>query len=305
MSKVLVIGPCCLDIYKYGHTAQSPDGPHFLFREIAEEQYLGCAGNICANLRALGHEVFLYSTDTIGTTIKALLDNLGVQILFPRSYKFRGDHIKDRFCSENKRNTILRVDEPFKTSLRPQVYYEDLLRLVVEYPAFDAYYIADYGPFVPEPEDIEEIIEQIHYRHPNKPVFIDSRRKLFLNADYIKTNKKEYGRIESEDIKVLSKVNAPWVFCTYGCCGNILYTPAGNPSFYIPGRTQEKDVINTCGAGDVAFCVFLTLVLQNYNLRSIPRICHNIATETCKLSGTCLITPEIYKHFEELVAKIP
>ena len=57
---VLVVGDVMCDVYLWGKVSRiSPEAPVPIFESVERRQALGGAGNVAANLRALGCEVYL------------------------------------------------------------------------------------------------------------------------------------------------------------------------------------------------------------------------------------------------------
>ncbi|MBQ8124328.1 MAG: bifunctional heptose 7-phosphate kinase/heptose 1-phosphate adenyltransferase, partial [Kiritimatiellae bacterium] len=76
-ARLLVIGDVMLDRFVQGEVARiSPEAPVPVFRWSAERQMLGGAGNVIANLRALGAATTIVcrvGDDADGETVRQLL----------------------------------------------------------------------------------------------------------------------------------------------------------------------------------------------------------------------------------------
>jgi len=163
MSKVLVIGESCTDIFIYGKSnRKSPEGNGPVFIPTKEVYGAGMAGNSSNNLASMGVNVDLFSNEYIETT-------------------------KTRFVNEDTNELYMRLDEN-DTSDRMDV---SQLPNVDEY---DAILISDYNKGFVTEEDIEHISKL----HPL--VILDTKKKLgdwCKNLKFIKLNRSEYKKNES------------------------------------------------------------------------------------------------------------
>lgn len=163
MSKVLVIGESCTDIFIYGKSyRKSPEGNGPVFIPTKEVYGAGMAGNSSNNLASMGIDVDLFSNEYIGTT-------------------------KTRFVNEDTNELYMRLDEN-DTSDRMNVSQ------LPNVDGYDAILISDYNKgFV-----TEEDIEYISKLHPL--VILDTKKRLgdwCRNLKFIKLNRSEYKKNES------------------------------------------------------------------------------------------------------------
>lgn len=163
MSKVLVIGESCTDIFIYGKSIRkSPEGNGPVFIPTKEVYGAGMAGNSSNNLASMGVDVDLFSNEHIETT-------------------------KTRFVNEDTNELYMRLDEN-DTSDRMDV---SQLPNVDEY---DAILISDYNKGFVTEDDIEHISKL----HPL--VILDTKKRLgdwCKNLKFIKLNRSEYKKNES------------------------------------------------------------------------------------------------------------
>lgn len=161
---VLLIGDVCTDVYQYGTIDRlSPEAPVPVFVPTHKEDRAGMAGNVYANLVALGCKVNLLC----------------------------GHHsIKTRLIDSRSKQQIVRIDDDVKS--KP-------IRFDTAIPNYDAVVISDYGKGVVDYRVIEEIIEQSN--HGTKfPVFIDTKLTDIerMQGAWVKINELESSRIISE-----------------------------------------------------------------------------------------------------------
>ena len=159
MSKILVVGESCMDIFIYGDTPRlSPEGPAPVFIPTQEKYNGGMASNVESNLISLGCEVDLI-TNTSSIT-------------------------KTRYVHESSNTLLLRVDEG---DVVKQV--EDSKLKSVDYWEYNMVIISDYNKGFLTEEDIAYIA----YKHPN--VICDTKKKLgdwCKDLRFIKLNRTEF-----------------------------------------------------------------------------------------------------------------
>jgi D-beta-D-heptose 7-phosphate kinase/D-beta-D-heptose 1-phosphate adenosyltransferase len=157
--KILVIGDSCTDIFRYGKVERiAPEAPIPIILPEHETSNPGMAGNVVANLKALGAEVDFVTNKT--------------------------EIRKIRYVCSKYNYLLLRVDEndkcePIDASFLPEQEY-------------DAIVISDYCKGFLSEEDIEFIVQ-----NASNPIFLDTKKILgdwAHNVDFIKINYHEYER---------------------------------------------------------------------------------------------------------------
>lgn len=163
--KILLIGDDCVDVYQYGTVERiSPEAPVPVFKFSSEEQRPGMAGNVAANLRALGCEVDYLHSET---------------------------STKTRLIDSRSKQHIVRIDNDAKATA---------IRFDTAVPVFyDAVVISDYDKGTVSYELIEEIISQSH-SGVNYPVFVDTKKTDLdrFQGAWVKINELEHSKIKSE-----------------------------------------------------------------------------------------------------------
>jgi D-beta-D-heptose 7-phosphate kinase/D-beta-D-heptose 1-phosphate adenosyltransferase len=162
MSKVLVIGESCTDIFIYGKSnRKSPEGKGPVFVPLREVYNAGMAGNSANNLAAMGVDVDLFSNEQNETT-------------------------KTRFVNEDTNELYMRLDEN-------DISYRIDVSELPNVDEYDAILISDYNKgFVMEAD-----IEHISKLHPL--VILDTKKQLgewCKELSFIKLNRSEYKKNE-------------------------------------------------------------------------------------------------------------
>jgi len=169
MSKVLIVGDSCKDVFVYGKINRlTPEAPVPVFNPVRKTSNDGMAKNVANNVESLGVEIFTITN--------------------PNSIK------KVRYVDKKSNQLVLRVDEhdfcdrvesnklDSIRSNRAQVWGS-------EDNKFDAIIISDYCKGFLTEDDIKWICDN------NENVFVDTKKKLgewIDNATYIKINDLEY-----------------------------------------------------------------------------------------------------------------
>tara|TARA_R110000822_G_scaffold72421_3_gene174000 strand:+ start:9923 stop:10654 length:732 start_codon:yes stop_codon:yes gene_type:complete len=157
--KILVIGDSCTDIFRYGKVTRiAPEAPIPIIVPERETSNPGMAGNVVANLKALGAEVdFVTNTTEIR---------------------------KIRYVCSKYNHLLLRVDENDRCEAIDASYFFK--------EEYDAVVISDYCKGFLSEDDIEFITQNI-----TTPTFLDTKKTLgewAHNIDFIKINYHEYER---------------------------------------------------------------------------------------------------------------
>ena len=157
MSKVLVIGDSCTDIFRYGKIERlSPEAPVPVIKPTHQTENGGMAKNVKANLEALGLEVDIITNSN--------------------------DIKKIRYIDDKSNQMVMRVDE--------HDYCKPINRQeIMSVKNYDIVVVSDYCKGFLEEKHIEYICEQCDN------VFIDTKKKLgdwIKNASFIKINDLEH-----------------------------------------------------------------------------------------------------------------
>jgi len=155
--RILVIGDNCIDIFRYGKVTRiAPEAPVPIIIPERETSNPGMAGNVVANLKALGAEVEFITNKT--------------------------EIRKIRYVCSKYNYLLLRIDENDTCEKIDIVSFKT--------GVFDAVIISDYCKGFLTEEDIEIISKSF-----DCPIFLDTKKILgewAYNIDFIKINYHEY-----------------------------------------------------------------------------------------------------------------
>lgn len=160
--KLLVIGDCCVDIFRYGEVNRlAPEAPIPVLIPEYETSNPGMSGNVVNNLQALGAEVDLICN--------------------------KKEIRKIRYVCSKYNHLLIRIDENDTCENIKESYNLDS----IEWNKYDAIIISDYCKGFLDESDIEFIIS----KHPL--TFIDTKKTFdnwIKNVTFIKINHNEWLR---------------------------------------------------------------------------------------------------------------
>ena len=170
MSRVLVVGDSCKDVFVYGDINRlTPEAPVPVFNPTKETSNDGMAKNVANNVEALKSQIF---TITNSNSIR-----------------------KVRYVDKKSNQLVLRVDEHdycdrIDNDLLGKIKNNKCHLPILGETKFDAVIISDYCKGFLTEDDIKWICDN------NKNVFVDTKKKLgewIENVTYLKINSLEYG----------------------------------------------------------------------------------------------------------------
>ncbi len=264
-ARVLVVGDLMLDRFVWGEVRRiSPEAPVPVVRVTRESVHPGGAGNVVANLAALGARVAVVGAvgrDGRGRTIRRLLEGVGADPSGDVSVADGVSNEKTRIIAHSQQ--VVRLDrEPPAPS---QHLAERIRRQVARRAtAADVIVVSDYGKGTVGPALLESLAE-LRSRHgfaylvdPKQPNFAHYR-----GATLVKPNEAEAesasgirprdGRSLGEvGRRLLERWSSDAVLISRGEAGLALCRP-GRPPRHFPAAARE--VYDVTGAGDTVLAV--------------------------------------------------
>jgi len=160
---ILLVGDDCVDCYQYGTIDRiSPEAPVPVFKFSHEETRPGMAGNVNANLEALGCNVKFF-TDGLPST-------------------------KTRLIDSRSKQHIVRIDNDIQVQGLAVGFADNI-------NGYDAVVVSDYNKGVVSYELIEWLVKEFR-----GPVFVDTKKTELarLEGCIVKINALEYSLLKSE-----------------------------------------------------------------------------------------------------------
>jgi len=299
-TKVLVFGDIMLDQYMIGKaTRLCPEAPVPVVIIERTEWKLGGAGNIAANLKALGAEVVLMGligSDGEGEKIRQLAMEQGISFIALEG-KGRATTVKQRIMVQGR--LLLRIDredtDDMESSLRrafmnKMAAIEDVAAVV----------ISDYGKGAVH-EELTGYLAN-HYGRKAIPLYVDPKGDnygKYFGADVIKPNFSELEQVYRKPIKGLDDLQkaAGMVFeaaackkciVTWGENGAILFH-SPTDWVHIPAVVTPNPV-DVTGAGDVFLASYVYGKLAGLTDMKACRMANRLAAYSVSKTGTGTVT---------------
>jgi len=260
--KVLLIGDIMLDRFVYGSVKRiSPEGPIPVLSATREDKMLGGAGNVFANLQALGCDTHLISVvgyDDAAQEIKELVQKMGGYVAGLVEDASRATILKTRFLSQNQQ--LLRVDHENLIPFAEKMQRDILAELEEQMPDFKVMVLSDYGKGLLTPWFIRKLVKLA--RKNKVPVIVDPKGtdfSIYEGATIITPNKKELSEASNnhavdsdENIELAAKIiikqsGVDAVFATRSEDGMSVISKKMKPLHL---KTQAQEVYDVSGAGD-------------------------------------------------------
>ena len=253
--KVFVVGDIIVDKYRFlAPQRLNPEAPTIIFKPSHEECRLGGAGNVMANLIALGAKARLAAVvgsdwEKFGHHFPVLSDSVLVQA-------DRITTVKERLITD--RQQLLRIDIQSDHQIDGSVADKLLDHANYAIADADVVVVSDYGHGTMIPELCAPLMD--FCRRKNKPVIVDSKARdtigKYRGATIVLPNADEAKLIagldefDERDIAsfLLRQMKLDAVGITLGSRGILLCTKDGQETF--PVLKHDDEVVDVTGAGD-------------------------------------------------------
>ena len=264
--RVWAVGDLMLDEYVWGEVARiSPEAPVPVLAVAREEYTLGGAGNVAANLVALGARVAVAGVagdDRHGRLLRDRFQALGVDTEAIVTEAGRPTTRKTRIIAA--RQQVLRIDRETPRAVGAETVAAILARLEAGMASAGAVLVSDYGKGLLTRPMLAGVMAAA--RRWGKPVLVDPKGddySRYAGATLITPNRKEAARAAGIDIvdeaslhraaaiiQVRSGVDRLVVTC--GPDGMVLFEKNRPPRAI---RSEARQVFDVSGAGDTVVAV--------------------------------------------------
>ncbi len=296
--RVLVVGDVMLDKYTYGDVTRiSPEAPVPICQWTHEESFLGGAGNVVANLVALGVKVDFVSvvgSDFAGNAIKVFLKKLPRVKVNPIMFTEYKTTVKHRFISRGQQ--LLRVDTELDAPLNDFIFTH-LRRSVRTAMSFldksDVVIFSDYGKGVVGYE--QHLSDRMKFIvDPKGPDW-----ERYSGAYLVTPNLEELAVCIGAPIKTEVGIVAAAkviqkncgilnVLVTRGAEGMTLVTP--DTYYHIPAFAQE--IFDVTGAGDTVVAVMGAALAVGIEIYTAALLANKAAGIVVGRVGTSVVKTE-------------
>src|ERR1700687_3669995 len=321
--RIAVAGDFMLDRYVWGAaTRLSPEAPVPVVDFMNDSQVLGGAGNVAANLAALGATVLPFGVigeDEPGRAIRECLTAAGMAAKGLVADASRITTVKTRIVARQQQ--IVRVDRERRDPLARPLEESLIRRIKAALGHLDALVISDYDKGVVTDALADRVLTECHRR--GVPVLVKpktSRLFAYRGSTVIVCNAKEAGffvtrSLEDEESLVqagralLAHFGCSAVVITRGAEGLDLFEDTSPAGFHVPWTSREisyarvgqaatdrathgRQVFDVTGAGDTVLSVLALAVAARIPIREAAVLANAGASVIVGKLGTSTITPE-------------
>lgn len=327
--RIAVVGDWMLDRYTWGAAARlSPEAPVPVVDFASQSECLGGAGNVAANLAALGAKVLPFGVVGGDADGKAVLRGVGACGMKPHGILTDATRLtttKTRIVARHQQ--IVRVDRERREALSKLLEERIIRAIKSSMKKLDALVLSDYDKGVVSDALADRVLEFCRKR--GVPAFVKpktSRLFAYRGATSIVCNAKEAGffvtralndeaSIEQAGRALLAHFGCASVVVTMGEKGLMLFEEAVPKHLHVPATSFEvsfarfgkpgvdresggRQVFDVTGAGDTVLAVLALAAAAGAALADAAVLANAAAGVAVGKLGTSTIEPE------ELVAAV-
>ena len=322
-----VLGDLMLDRYLWGTASRlSPEAAVPVVDFVEQSECLGGAGNVAANIAALGAKAQAFGAagnDEPGRALQKCLRAAGIADKGVIADSKRITAVKTRIIARHQQ--VVRVDHERREPLRGETQ-EKLLRLLfTALKHLDALVVSDYDKGLITDDFAERVLSAAHQLHV--PVFVKpktSRLYAYRGARAIVCNAKEAGFyvtrslgdekfLEEAGHALLARFGCSAVVITRGDKGMNVFEESSPRSIHIPATGFEvtyarvgqpgiergatgRQVFDVTGAGDTVLSVLSLAVAAGASLTDAAMLANVAAGVVVEKLGTASVNPEELLH---------
>ncbi|MCU0451704.1 MAG: D-glycero-beta-D-manno-heptose-7-phosphate kinase [Bernardetiaceae bacterium] len=280
--RLLVVGDLMIDHYLWSDCNRiSPEAPVPVLDVQRETETLGGAGNVVANLLALGAAVDVASVvgaDAAGATLAQLLAQAGATPLLVQQ-SGRQTSRKSRLMASHQQ--VLRYDRETKSDLDPATEQQLLAAVLPRLAQYQAILLSDYGKGVLTPAVCQALIGQANqlgtkvlidpkghdYRKYHGAYLVTPNRKEAATATGLAINPAEAASLQAAGQYLRQQFGLAYAVITLSEAGMAYFGPTEWQ--HLP--TRARDVYDVTGAGDTVLAALGFALAQG---RHLAEACH-------------------------------
>jgi rfaE bifunctional protein kinase chain/domain len=325
--RIGVLGDLMLDRYLWGTASRlSPEAAVPVVDFVEQSECLGGAGNVAANLSALGARATCFGIigkDDAGTALRNCLRAVAIADKGVLADAQRVTTVKTRIIARQQQ--IVRVDLERREPLRPQTEERLLRSLFAALKHLHALVLSDYDKGLITDNLAERVLSACHQFHV--PVFVGPKRsKLYSyrGARAIVCNAGEAGSfvnrsltdeksVEEAGRALLAHFGSGAILITRGGSGMSLIEETSPRALHIPATGFEvtyarvgqtavdrsatgRQVFDVTGAGDTVLSVLALAAAAGAQLRDAALLGNTAAGVVVSKLGTATVTPAELVH---------
>jgi len=320
--RIAVLGDLMLDRYLWGTASRlSPEAAVPVVDFVEQSEGLGGAGNVAANLAALGARVECFGTignDEAGTALRNCLRASKITEKGVLSDRSRMTAVKTRIIARHQQ--VVRVDRERREPLRPETEERLLRSLFIALKRLDALVLSDYDKGLVTDNFAERVLSACHQLRI--PVFVKpktSRLYAYRGARVIVCNAKEAGffvtrsldddeSVEQAGRALLAHFGCSAVVITRGAEGLNVFEDTTPKGFHVSATSSEisyarvgqagvdhsahgRQVFDVTGAGDTVLSVLALAIAAHVPIREAAVLANAGAGVVVGKLGTSTVTP--------------
>jgi rfaE bifunctional protein kinase chain/domain len=325
--RIGVLGDLMLDRYLWGTASRlSPEAAVPVVDFVEQSECLGGAGNVAANIVALGAKVEAFGVignDEAGRALDKCLRAANITDKGVVADSKRVTTVKTRIIARHQQ--VVRVDRERREPLRTETQ-EKLLRLVFSaLKHLDALVLSDYDKGLISDDFADRVLSAAHQLHV--PVFVrpkTSRLYAYRGARAIVCNVKEAGffvtrsladekSVEEAGRALLAHFGCSAVVITHGAKGMSLFEESSPRHIHIPATSFEvtyarvgqagiergvtgRQVFDVTGAGDTVLSVLALAAAAGAPLADAAMLANTAAGVVVGKLGTASVSPQELLH---------
>jgi len=299
--RVLVVGDVMLDRYVKGRVERiSPEAPVPVLRYEDETAAVGGAGNVAANVVALGARcrlVGIVGDDAHGAAVHDALEELGVEAGGVRTAPNRPTTVKTRILA--RRQQVVRVDREVAGDVSPALArgLEETIRAAI--PGCDAVVLEDYNKGVLVQPVIRAGLDGA--RAAGIPSVVDPKRIRFFDyggCSLFKPNAKELEEATGERLRPDDPLWMGRVRRRLGCDDLLLTLGELGMALQLGDReliripAAARSVYDVSGAGDTVTAVLATALGAGAGTLEAAILANHAAAIEVTKAGVATVGPE-------------
>jgi D-beta-D-heptose 7-phosphate kinase/D-beta-D-heptose 1-phosphate adenosyltransferase len=330
--RVGVLGDLMLDRYLWGTASRlSPEAAVPVVDFADQSECLGGAGNVAANIAALGGRVSAFGAvgeDEAGAALRGCMNSVGVDARGVLAVAGRVTTVKTRIIARHQQ--IVRIDRERREPLAAGTEGRLLRRIFAALKGLDAFVVSDYDKGLITDEFANRVLTACHQL--KVPVFVKpktSRLYAYRGANAIVCNAKEAGffvtrtladekAMEAAGRALLARFGCAAVVITRGEKGMSVFEEDNPRHWRIPATSFEvtyarvgqagvergatgRQVFDVTGAGDTVLSVIALAVAAGATLIEAAALANIAAGVVVGKLGTASVTPrELALALEDL-----
>lgn len=320
--RIAVAGDFMLDRYVWGSAARlSPEAPVPVVDFANESHVLGGAGNVAANLTALGAAVFPFGVvgeDEDGRALRGCLSAAGLATKGVFADASRITTVKTRIVARHQQ--IVRVDRERRDPLGKALEDRLVRAIKAALPRLDALVVSDYDKGVVSDSLADRVLTECHRR--GVPALVKpktSRLFAYRGASLIACNAKEAGffitrpveddeSVEDAGRRLLAHFGCSAVVITRGSEGLNVFEETSRQGFHVAATSSEisyarvgqagldrsahgRQVFDVTGAGDTVLSVLALALAARIPVRDAAILANAAAGVVVGKLGTSTVSP--------------